>query len=129
MKLSKQQLADIFDDAADFDGSNEQAVYARKALLAGTLEIEGYIRADHFADAGKMGWTKFDPDKRDTYPPPKGKEFLLGVCPTLTSAKRRHFSCVGVALSDFLVTHPHAPRFISGDRSRRLPERRKRNEH
>lgn len=76
MKLSKQQLADIFDDAADFDGSNEQAVYARKALLAGTLEIEGYIRADHFADAGKMGWTKFDPDKRDTYPPPKGKEFL-----------------------------------------------------
>lgn len=72
MKLSKQQLADIFDDAADFDGSNEQAVYARKALLAGTLEIEGYIRADHFADAGKMGWTKFDPNDPKTFPP-KGK--------------------------------------------------------
>lgn len=39
------------------------------ALKAGTLEIEGYVRADHFADADKMVWTKFDSGKTDTYPP------------------------------------------------------------
>ena len=46
MKLSKQQLAAIFDDAADFEGSNEQAFDARKALESGTLEIEGYCKLD-----------------------------------------------------------------------------------
>ena len=60
MKLSKQQLADIFDYAADFDGSNEEAFDARKALLAGTLEIEGYERSQ---------WVKFDKDDLSTYPP------------------------------------------------------------
>lgn len=60
MKLSKQELADIFDDASDFDGSNEQAFDARKALEAGTLEIEGYERS---------GWTRFDPNDPKTFPP------------------------------------------------------------
>ena len=59
MKLSKQQLAAIFDDAADFDGSNEEAFDARKALLAGTLEIEGYERSQ---------WTRFDPNDPKTHP-------------------------------------------------------------
>lgn len=68
MKLSKQQLADIFDDAADFDGANEDAFDARKALLAGTLEIEGYEQSK---------WTHFDPDDETTYPP-KGKFIAYG---------------------------------------------------
>lgn len=59
MKISKQQLADIFDDAADFEGSNEDAFDARKALEAGTLEIEGYERVQ---------WTKFDPKNKSTFP-------------------------------------------------------------
>ena len=46
MKITKQQLADIFDDASDFEGSNEQAFDARNALEAGTLEIEGYCKID-----------------------------------------------------------------------------------
>ena len=45
MKLSKQQLVDIFYEA-DFDGSNDDAYDARKALESGTLEIEGYCKID-----------------------------------------------------------------------------------
>lgn len=59
MKLSKQELADIFDDAADFDGSNELAFDARKALEDGTLQIEGE----------RVEWTKFDKNDPSTYPP------------------------------------------------------------
>lgn len=64
MKLSKQQLADIFDDSADFEGSNEDAFDARKALEDGTLEIEGYERVQ---------WTRFDPKTL----PPKNKDVLF----------------------------------------------------
>lgn len=35
---------------------------------ANELEIEGYVRADHFADAEKMLWTKFDPNDPKTFP-------------------------------------------------------------
>lgn len=42
------------------------------ALKAGTLEIEGYVRADHFADADKMVWTRFDPNDPKTFPPETG---------------------------------------------------------
>lgn len=90
MKLRKQELADIFDDAADFNGSNEQAFDARKALLAGTLEIEGYERKDHFADAGKMAWTKFDSGERATYPP-KWEEVLAWGLPDPDSSETPTF--------------------------------------
>jgi hypothetical protein len=74
MKLSKQDLADIFDDAADFDGSNELAFDARKALEAGTLEIEGYERTE---------WTKFDPNDPKTFPP-KNAVVLVMICKKLS---------------------------------------------
>ena len=68
MKLSKQELAAIFDDASDFNGSNEQAFDARKALEAGTLEIEGYERTE---------WTKFDPNDTKTFPPCNGTYWVF----------------------------------------------------
>lgn len=42
MKISKQDLSNIFEAAGDFDNANRYADSARKALEAGTLEIEGY---------------------------------------------------------------------------------------
>lgn len=77
MKLSKQVLSNIFEAAGDFDDANRYADSARKALEAGTLEIEGYERKDHLRDVTKMAdeWTKFDSGKGVTYPP-EGEEVL-----------------------------------------------------
>lgn len=68
MKLTKQKLKEIFEWAKLFcdlsygDG-NRNVAGVIKGLKDDTLEIEGYIRADHFADADKkVSWTKFDPN-------------------------------------------------------------------
>lgn len=60
MKISKQVLSNIFEAAGDFDDANRYADSARKALEAGTLEIEGYERVQ---------WTKFDLRDQKTFPP------------------------------------------------------------
>lgn len=78
MNISKQELAYILDDASDFDASNEQAFDVRKALLDGTLEIEGYERS---------GWTKFDPSDTATFPPKNGKRIIVAYEQSINSNK------------------------------------------
>lgn len=75
MKLSKEDLhhalwytsrstSDTFGQAAERLDNN-------------TLEIEGYVRADHFADdSKKVSWTKFDPNDPKTFPPVGGFLYL-----------------------------------------------------
>lgn len=77
MKLSKRALMNALILATEKTASLMFAG-AQNALQDGTLEIEGYEREDHFADAGKMGWTKFDSCKGATYPP-KGKFLAWGL--------------------------------------------------
>lgn len=84
MKLSKEDLKRLVWHSQG--GLNDCDSLAWLELIDGILngrydeplEIEGYIREDHFADASKMGWTKFDPDKEDTYPP-KGEFIAWGL--------------------------------------------------
>lgn len=73
MKLSKQSLMNALILATEKTASLMFAG-AQNALQDGTLEIEGYVRKDHFRDAAKMvdEWVKFDPNDPKTFPP-KGK--------------------------------------------------------
>lgn len=59
MKITKQQLADIIYVPVVRDNLDRLAFEARRALKAGTLEIEGYERVQ---------WTKFDPNDKKTFP-------------------------------------------------------------
>lgn len=79
MKISKQVLSNIFEAAGDFDNANGYADSARKALEAGTLEIEGYERVQ---------WTKFDQNDESTFPPCEGVYLVCrGVEPYFREAK------------------------------------------
>ena len=75
MKLSKQQLSDIIYTPVIRDELDRLASEARAELEAGTLEIEGYVRADHFDDAEEKVWTRYIPNKPHTHPEPG--EFVL----------------------------------------------------
>lgn len=77
MKLNNKDLHYALWCAEKHTG-NSLYTEAMADLEEAILEIEGYLREDHFADAGKMGWTKFDPDKKDTYPP-KGEFIAWGL--------------------------------------------------
>ena len=70
MKLSDKDLHYALWCAENHTG-NSLYTEAMADLEDGTLEIEGYIREDHFADASKMvdEWVKFDPDDPKTFPP------------------------------------------------------------
>ena len=90
MKLSKDDLLNIFDCAFDFDNATHKAVEAKKALSDGTLEIEGYVRKDHLRDTTKMvdEWTRFDSNDPKTFPPCKGVYLVCrGVEPYFREAK------------------------------------------
>lgn len=77
MKLSKQSLINALILATEKTSSLVFAG-AQNALQEGTLEIEGYERADHFADDSKMGWTKFDPNDPKTFPPEQSVFLAFG---------------------------------------------------
>lgn len=71
MKISKDDLFYIFDCADDPDQHVQWGLDMddiKNALIEDDLEIEGYIRADHFRDAAKMvnEWTKFDTEDPKT---------------------------------------------------------------
>ena len=80
MKISKQVLSNIFEAAGDFDNANRYADSARKALEAGTLEVEGYERVQ---------WTKFDPSDPKTFPP-KTDEYIVAIEGRSTSTTRKY---------------------------------------
>ena len=75
MKLSKQDLADMLQDTVGNTLSEEEVSNAIEELESNTLEIEGYIRADHFDEAEEMMWTLYNPDKPHTHP--ESNEFVL----------------------------------------------------
>lgn len=61
MKITKKQLADCLYTPTTRDDLDRLNSDARKALLAGTLEIDGYERVP--------AWIKFDPNYPNTHPP------------------------------------------------------------
>lgn len=74
MKLSKDRLLDFLTDlslAYELPPLIEEVEEVIEALQNEELEIEGYVRKDHFRGITKMvdEWTKFDSCKVDTYPP------------------------------------------------------------
>lgn len=71
MKLSKEDLRFALWRTMHADSDDDVFFKAMCALDAKTLEIEGYVRADHIADVSKKvdEWTKFDPDNPATFPP------------------------------------------------------------
>lgn len=71
MKLSKKDLRRALQGEEEtFDIVPNRFSKAVEALSNGTLEIEGYVRADHFADDSKKvdGWIRFDPEDKKTFP-------------------------------------------------------------
>lgn len=73
MKLSKDDLFYIFDCADDPDQHVQGGLDMndiKNALIENDLEIEGYIREDHFSSVSKMvdEWTRFDADDPKTFP-------------------------------------------------------------
>ena len=77
MKLNKEDLKNALAEASlncPKDIFNDALV----SFFEGTLEIEGYVRADHLRDSTKMvdEWTRFDPNDESTFPP-KGAKYLI----------------------------------------------------
>lgn len=93
-KITNEDLERLIDCAINIKHSNcLPAAYERswlEALQNKELEIEGYVRKDHFRDAAKMvdEWTKFDPNDPKTFPPCKGVYLVCrGVEPYFREAK------------------------------------------
>ena len=89
MKLSKEDLKFVLYIAKEYYQNSANSDYPGKddkkngelfdqlfsKARYGTLEIEGYIRADHFDDAEEKLWTRYIPNKPHTHP--ESGEFVL----------------------------------------------------
>lgn len=92
MKLTKNELKDCLNSrikwhryaeflrSQGFSGKKNDDFYERYEALLNkleddTIEIEGYIRADHFDDAEEKVWTRYIPNKPHTHP--ESGEFVL----------------------------------------------------